>query len=598
MLSIPESVQTLFKLDGVHKNFRVHFPNGEHADLTNKDVVRESVVFRESVCSRGVLRFGLTEASTISFETVGVPNIMGVTVECSCEIDTSSLTAAEIAAIQAGMWDGTLVLAADSDLGYGFFRVPYGVFRVEECPRNHGAVAHRKVVAYSAVGGGGEFEGNPFEVAKLGLMLPGDTYEPNAYLLAMSNLGYKDPGFMTRQGFQRTELVFSRQTGTGGTIGLRDDDGVYLSVTHAGTRAERRDTDPTSPVTAIYSIELHGEIYDKSVYVERMRAVFAEHNVHSIPLSCPTWEALFDRLFNKIACFPYLRMTADNQDTLDIIAANSILLTEDNYAIYPLRNATGYYMRSNFSIPVSCTLDFGDGPIDLLQIENPPTVYKYEGSVPDLTLLFRSTASTTVSVSTSTHKYLVHSFSGAVKISDFVNGFLELLGMFGRSGRDGSYTTTSFDTASDVDVSPGQYEEAWWDEYDIEPVGTIKYAYTDASGTAQEVSYTFGSGKSLYEMTDNAALLGIKGGSPASIEQMLLTQFVPHLQDVTFTPAEITMIGLPYMEAGDHITLEAEDGTLVQTYALNLTISGIQRLTAEIVSEGGQIIDTAQEGEL
>ena len=133
MLTIPESIKTLFKTDGVYKNFRASFPGGEAADITNANIVRESVKFTESVCSDDTMRFGGCERSVIEFETVGVENILGLTMECGIEIDTSSLTSAQLAAVQADPGDGVLVLAADSDIGRGYYRVPLGVFRVVIC---------------------------------------------------------------------------------------------------------------------------------------------------------------------------------------------------------------------------------------------------------------------------------------------------------------------------------------------------------------------------------------------------------------------------------------------------------------------------------
>ena len=124
MLTVPATIQTLFKTDSVRKNFRVHFPNGENADLTNSDIISGSVRFTESVCSKDVLQFGLAEASRIEFECFNVQNIYGMTIECGIEVDTSSLSAAQISAIQGNPGDGTLVLVGDSDIGYGFYRVP------------------------------------------------------------------------------------------------------------------------------------------------------------------------------------------------------------------------------------------------------------------------------------------------------------------------------------------------------------------------------------------------------------------------------------------------------------------------------------------
>ena len=167
MLNIPDSVKALFKQDGVRKNFRAHFPNGELSDLTNENVMQESVKFTESVCSQDVFKFGLTEASVIEFETVGGGNMYGMTIDCSCEIDCSSLSAADKAAIAAGTWDGTW------DGENEVFSVPYGTFRVESCPRDHQAMAHRKVTAYTE----DMSEPNEFEQKKLAVYGWSKTYD-------------------------------------------------------------------------------------------------------------------------------------------------------------------------------------------------------------------------------------------------------------------------------------------------------------------------------------------------------------------------------------------------------------------------------------
>ena len=42
MLTVPEQIKTLYKTDGVWKNFRAPFPDGERADITNSDIVRKA----------------------------------------------------------------------------------------------------------------------------------------------------------------------------------------------------------------------------------------------------------------------------------------------------------------------------------------------------------------------------------------------------------------------------------------------------------------------------------------------------------------------------------------------------------------------------
>lgn len=87
MLTIPSEIRNLLKSDSVNKNFRVHFPNGERADITNDNIVDDSITFGESICSSEQLQFGLCETPTLEFETVGVENIKGAVIECSMEVE-------------------------------------------------------------------------------------------------------------------------------------------------------------------------------------------------------------------------------------------------------------------------------------------------------------------------------------------------------------------------------------------------------------------------------------------------------------------------------------------------------------------------------
>ena len=121
MLNVPEAIKTLLKNESVPKNFRIHFPNGEFSDITNENLVAESVRFSESICSQGSFRFGLAEASVIEFETIGIGNMIGCTIEVSCEIDYNNEP----------------------------YSIPYGTFVVNKCPRNHENMTLRRVTAYT-----------------------------------------------------------------------------------------------------------------------------------------------------------------------------------------------------------------------------------------------------------------------------------------------------------------------------------------------------------------------------------------------------------------------------------------------------------------
>lgn len=136
MLNIPDKVKLLFKRDSVKKNFRVHFVNGEYPDLTNADLNGESVKFTESLCQRDKFKFGLCEASTISFEVVNVPNIKGMIIECGLDVDVSTISPLPVGTVQR------------DDLNYPSYYIPYGIFKVESCQKQTD-LSHRLVSAMS-----------------------------------------------------------------------------------------------------------------------------------------------------------------------------------------------------------------------------------------------------------------------------------------------------------------------------------------------------------------------------------------------------------------------------------------------------------------
>lgn len=92
MLNIPQVIKDQFKIDNVLKNIRISFPNGEHADICNDQIVKETLKFDESISSREEVKFGLCESSQLSFECVDVENIKGMEIAADIEIDATGIT--------------------------------------------------------------------------------------------------------------------------------------------------------------------------------------------------------------------------------------------------------------------------------------------------------------------------------------------------------------------------------------------------------------------------------------------------------------------------------------------------------------------------
>lgn len=92
MLDIPKVIKNKIRDYSSNKNIRVSFPfDSDMEDLTSGKVISESMSFTESFCSQQELRLGLCEASHITFETFGVGNIKGKTIDVAVEYDAEQL---------------------------------------------------------------------------------------------------------------------------------------------------------------------------------------------------------------------------------------------------------------------------------------------------------------------------------------------------------------------------------------------------------------------------------------------------------------------------------------------------------------------------
>lgn len=78
MLDISEELKDEFKKTSVYKKLIIRFPNGEHDDITNDQILSESMVIRELLSSQDELRFGTCNATKFEVTVAEVvANIKG-----------------------------------------------------------------------------------------------------------------------------------------------------------------------------------------------------------------------------------------------------------------------------------------------------------------------------------------------------------------------------------------------------------------------------------------------------------------------------------------------------------------------------------------
>lgn len=123
MIDIPERVKLILLKDNSKKNFRVHFPNGEHSDLINDHIESESVELVESMSSNVDVEFGSCDATSLTFDADLDINVRDMTIDAQIEIDISNEPAEFIE--QFGQYS--------DDLDFPFYPIHYGTFVVNSC---------------------------------------------------------------------------------------------------------------------------------------------------------------------------------------------------------------------------------------------------------------------------------------------------------------------------------------------------------------------------------------------------------------------------------------------------------------------------------
>lgn len=614
MITLTSAQQAVVKSDSSVKTFRVHFPNGELSDLTNDDIVFESVSFQESVCSEQTFRFGRVEASTIDFETVGVPNILGATIECSM----------------------TFTLGDES------VTVPYGTFKVDSCQRDHSQMTHRKVQAYSSCAW---YAKRSFEYYKSTIpRYVTQTYNPSIdYMVGSISATARSlmtetqltPGYLNNQSIQLngftcieavdpddSQKVICAKYFDDADPSAWDAKNYYISFEAANISGTNM------PPDAVYKIVVpKGDDYE-----EFKQLVFENAELKGLNVKSDLLDA-----------FAYIRCTSQK----DSLSRYRVLLKGGSYmdeyddrfeiVLYP------YLMRNSVDGSEFLSWSFICGKFDLgysessgtqldevyaqgIEIFKTPVVYQY--TISD-TYMPRALFDYTEEVTAEDETALMYSFWNAYDMNEILQGYAESKAAMVRVERGGDISVMRLDNSSPYALTAHDVSgAAWWDEYDVAPIGTV-YFTADTDEGEQQFAYTFSSDPSIYDMTDNKYFSSIEiepvevtsvsymdnenylyllsgdlyyydgadwtsAGTyqgPISVITLLLKlHFVPYAGSVTFTPLDANFRGMPFLQVGDAVTLTAADGTVIDSYILAQTFSGIQYIEQDVETVQGNVV--------
>ena len=868
MLNIPSEIKSLFQRDGVYKNFKVHFPNGEATDFDNEKIQQESVVFTESLCSQQMFKFGLAEASQIEFTAIDVPNILGAAIDCALEIDCTSLGTAWndqhpydpnlpwltpqgyndgatfssgptpvtvsvgtgetlyilnysmtfeytpfhadtatpsnpttvsgiksadmlIAPSLAGNADQTTTVTFDEpllrgtvnlttgkfkqtqkfldlseltwtalgnnrfaaelpddatpvlntqsagDFGYycshyfpvkesavtsnnycfcvvfdgmnprgilyvrnvdystanaftaslqnvkfvygcteysgvtnsayppGFyasnqtkyirgrmtvqsgsvmqsaiveyytaladrrryFRIPYGRFIVNSCPRNHGQMYLRKITAFSNI---------KFNVEQyVNGQYPTKVVKINPYDWLEAYLG--DMPFETSEGFA---------TGTDIEWGMCNSSGTQLELNGlAVTTATSEDTidfftTPTSVQHPIgeYALKVH---YEPSV-MDKYSDHFLEKALASIPngnftyqrIGSNTYASAFAETTTAFAvlygtfkpCYQIIIHYINDNDP-DLIFnrfSKPIFIDSDKTYIVDLTKLTeflycadvpsGYSMATGnltpaVSLRVCVPVDWqktakwtGPSTVNITDWAtgvtpfNTQNAYSRSGTVDVYLKQLQATATPKCKIYNTLKINKpglgdYYTYANAASPTKMAEAIMELTGQFLKVTRTSELAVYKMsDHQTLISVPNSDWSEFWWDENPIDTIGIVNVTLSEEESTGISI----GTGTSVYVMDDNNIL---QNGywTLAQANAALQGQFKSETAYANYTPVDLKMRGLPYLEAGDKIQLTAGDGATVTTYIMSQTIMGIQNLQTTATSVSGDPVSIVEE---
>lgn len=639
MLNIPDPIKELFRQDGVLKNVRITFPNGERADISNDKIVRESLSFTESLASSDPIVFGLCEASSISFSCVGIENINGLRIFVYIEIDISSLTAA-----QKAQWGQT-----SSDVPFTFYPVPLGLFVVDECTRESDFNV-RKVVAYSP------FLQERGNVSSFQNLMPYDQKKASSANWSTAKtmiVDWRNLAVLSGQGiFNYNDLAsfsidpkvnkstnYVKRTSR---ISGKDQDGntVYLDVKITWTKyftttlnAWNYDAQGDTwqsidceslPWTGNY-IWWWGS-YDKNTIrdfnaiKERIR-----QGIKSIIKKVDIIYGNIDSFVNAVldkSCYgglinygwkinananPVKPSSSAGNDNWIIPLNSYFALNGEPYVKFPMEIEIEFSKISGQTTTVIST--------DTLDLTNNDTVELYQIDTSKSALFGYN-------ISNPWGQYAMFEFSYSsekinnrqsfanvwknIPFDNMLENILEVNGYFGGLGRDGNFRT--YDITSAISLLPSyeifpsnniypcssentarmnreDFINVWYDEY-ITYYGSIHVNYKNGSGEESEYTEYLISDEEkaakmpVYDLSSNELFLKIVSDSNVITAVYIIKKAIKAL---AYCRSDISMRALPYMEIGDMLFVKTKDDTFV-TPIVSHSITGIQDLRDSVKS--------------
>ena len=588
MISVPQDIKHYLHYDHRYKNIRIHFPNGERSDICNNLIVKDSVSFKESLCSQNTLKFGLCESPVFECEVVGVGNIKGATIEVYCEVECRYET-------PDAVWK--------PDLHMYVYPIRYGVFIIDSCQRQ-ADMNHRKIVAYNAVAVG-DWGVGLIERTKFNF---NSDYTPNMGFFFASN-GVP----MVQNLCDKTEVNWALSTYTRNYAITITPEIYEVTDSLICTAHCYRYTWTTSGDYDLYRCGLKSdamarkaEIQAKADRVITARGLLTEAHVSQI----------------KAMCLPHFCLFRDNENGTNTGEFYYAFGTFEN--IYPYINnfySNGsyttrmyYYVPADFTVtrryrwmdPVTHSYTYRE--VDILHFD-----YTLTGDTKLYKLNYKSDYSYLryykfnfpVLPQTINGKTVYKPVYDEFDMKSQAEAFVNLFGMMAMFTRDGGAALTTlkrqFNLAPGESLYPGSgvypsgvtggsiypkdYQTCWYDDEYSKPFGLVTCLYKDSNNDDNLFNlYLTGFDENsdpdsykTYDLSDNAI---IKAGVWTLSEIQNFCEIIAgNIEGVSYMPVDFVGRGLPYVEAGDTFEILTRSNDSITTIVLDKTTTGEQTLT-------------------
>ena len=589
MLEVSEELKKAFMADNVEKQYRITFPDGDHETITNEQIVANSVNFTESLCSKNTLKFGLCEA-----------NVFKCTAECE------DIKGCEIEVFIDAYYNGEV------------YTVPYGGFTVESCKRQAGTKL-RNIEAYTVVIGETypitELEkekrlclfpiNKPYKVDLLKTLISMGSCNIENFISNVFNEELK-----TRN---RTAFFLLKQENAH-MIKL----GVYFKIHYLNISNETSQ----NLFRFKYNINNSFDIQEE-----------ARNIANKV---CDIANAWTDK-------YGLTRLVIDKDSMIDRIIYDCNDTSAGNIVCNYLVNNLDYNLcnikvkPNNIYYPFMGDFNYNDDEYGVLSKER---LYEelrlpsYEilitaelsrsGKVIDTYEETRGTAITNASIDNISirsiygvniilDRYLSDGYTDKTYVAPldnidmiFFESFCELNGLFAKAGRKNKLDliniNSNFARYPEENIFPSgdiypvigknyqpltttSYKAADYEEYKTHKYGYVRVTYLATDNEKYSITVECDSNfDNVYDMTRNEIFLS-KIWTAEQVKQAIKTYFYPNIKDIEYNPANVSIKGLPFIEAGDLIKVYADNGTF-KTFVLRRTLKGEQVLTDTIDASG------------